>query len=63
MFFIGGIITKGVIINTMWLVPSMVIGVVIGNIMASRISQAIFKKITLILIFASGVWTLIGLFK
>ena len=53
-FFVSGLLTGHVLANSVWLIPSMIIGVAIGNIAVTRISQPVFRKIALVLIFSSG---------
>ena len=59
-FMVGGVLTGKVLAYSAWLVPAMIVGVLLGGLLETRISQEVFKKIALWLILASGLWTLIG---
>jgi len=63
VFFGGGLLTKTVVVNTLWLIPSMFIGVVLGNALVARVSQPTFKKVVLVLVSVSGLWTVVGAFQ
>jgi uncharacterized membrane protein YfcA len=57
-FFFTGLLTRQVAVATGWLVPSMILGVLLGNLAVQRLSQQVFRKLALFLILGSGLWTL-----
>jgi uncharacterized membrane protein YfcA len=59
IFFFGGLLTGSVLSYSLWFLPSMIIGVVLGNITISKVDNHLFRKIALWLIFISGAWTII----
>jgi len=61
-FILTGILTSDVLGYSAWLIPAMIIGVLVGGLLETRISQKLFKNIALCLILASGIWTLFGVF-
>lgn len=59
-FVAGGMLTHRVTDPLGWMVPAMIVGVLAGGWLESRVSQDAFRKLALCLILASGVWTLFG---
>jgi len=59
-YFYNGLITKIVLINTSWFLPSMIVGVVIGIKTINKLDDKLFKKIALYLIIISGTVTTIS---
>ena len=58
-YFYNGLITKTVITNTVWFLPSMIVGVFIGIKTIKKLDEGLFKKIALCLIVVSGIVTII----
>ena len=61
-FIVSGVLTSNVIAYSVWLIPAMIVGVLLGGLLETRINQTLFKRIALCLILASGIWTMIGVF-
>lgn len=57
-FLSGGLVTGSTVAKCLWLIPSMIVGVLIGSRIVSRVNQDRFKKVVLVLLLLSGVWTL-----
>lgn len=60
MFILRGMVTDEVITNTLKLSPALLIGVLLGVGLGNKLPEAIFRKITLLLIFVMGVLTVIS---
>lgn len=56
-YFSSGLVNSTLIQHISWLLPSMIIGTIIGAKSIKYINNILFKKITLILILSSGVLT------
>ncbi|MFC0472270.1 sulfite exporter TauE/SafE family protein [Halalkalibacter kiskunsagensis] len=54
-FFVGGLINKEVMTYVFWFFPALFVGTFLGIKIASKVEQALFRKITLGLIIISGV--------
>lgn len=59
-FWCSNLLTGSVLHFCAWLVPTMVAGVLLGSVAVSRISQPRFRRLTLLLILMSGLWTIWG---
>lgn len=59
-FAVGGMLTRRVADTLAWSVPAMIVGVILGGWLESRVSQEAFRKLALYLILGSGLWTLFG---
>ncbi len=59
-FAAGGMLSRQVGSYLAWFVPVMIVGVLAGAWLESRVSQEAFRKLALCVILASGVWTLFG---
>ncbi len=59
-FIVSGVLTRKVLDYSVWLIPAMIVGVLIGGLLDTKINQKLFKTIALCLMLVSGVWTLIG---
>lgn len=59
-FWYSHLLTPAVLHYSLWLVPTMILGVLLGSLAVRRISQALFKRLTLVLILLSGLWTIWG---
>ena len=57
-FLVGGLLTSRVAVASCWLVPTMILGVLLGNLSVQKVQQQAFRRITLWLILVSGLWTL-----
>lgn len=60
VYFFNGFITKEILIYIPFLIVISIVGTYIGKLLLKRISQAVFKKMSLILILLIGIVTLIG---
>jgi uncharacterized membrane protein YfcA len=60
MYFYNGLITNDIIRNIIWLIPAMIIGVIVGILFSKKLNDKLFKKIALVLIIVSGLWTLVN---
>lgn len=59
-FYMNGLVTTEVIHYTLLFLPSLVIGSIVGIMIADKVNQSLFKKITLIIIILSGVSSIIS---
>lgn len=59
-YFYNGLITKEITKNIVWLIPAMIVGVIVGIISLKKLNEKTFKRIALLLIIFSGLWTLIN---
>ena len=59
-YLYNGRITKKIIKNSVWLIPAMIVGVIVGIISLKKLNEKTFKRIALLLIIFSGSWTLIN---
>lgn len=50
----GGLITRSVLSYSLWLVPSLFAGTLIGMKLARRVSEGLFRRIALVIVVASG---------
>jgi len=62
-FIVSGLLTSNVLGYSVWLIPAMIVGVLVGGLLETKITQKLFKNIALCLILASGIRTLIGVFS
>jgi uncharacterized membrane protein YfcA len=53
-FYISGVLTTDRIMQSIYLVPAMIIGLTVGSIFSHYVSEELFKKIALAIIFISG---------
>ncbi|MNF05481.1 Sulfite exporter TauE/SafE [compost metagenome] len=56
---INGLLNKAVVSALSWMIPAMIVGVVLGIWAGSKINEKIFKRLVLVLIMVSGVWTIV----
>ncbi|MDN4068153.1 MULTISPECIES: sulfite exporter TauE/SafE family protein [Paenibacillus] len=57
-YIYGGLLDEAVSETLVWLIPAMIAGVLLGIWAGGKLNEAVFKKLTLILILVSGCWTL-----
>ena len=62
-YFSSGLVSTTLLQHIAWLLPSMIIGTIIGARSIKYINNILFKKITLVLILSSGVLTTYGSLK
>ncbi len=60
LYFLGGLITKEVVNYSIYLFPGLIIGTILGISMGNRVDELLFKRVTLGLITAMGVMSLIS---
>jgi len=60
IFAVSGVLTRKVLDYSVWLIPAMIVGVLVGGLLDTKISQKLFKNIALCLMLASGIWKLMG---
>lgn len=60
MFFLGGMVTKPLLIKSLFIFPSVLIGVLLGILFGNKLNEKIFRKVTLILIFIMGIMTILS---
>lgn len=56
----SGMLTKQVFSYSLWLIPSMLIGVFIGIKAIKKLNDNLFRRLALWVIILSGIWTLIS---
>ncbi|ADU31933.1 sulfite exporter TauE/SafE family protein [Evansella cellulosilytica] len=59
-FSYSGMMNSEVLTYSITFIPAMIIGLIIGINMLKVVNESLFKRITLYLIIASGIWTLIS---
>ena len=62
-FLVGGLVTPPMLSSLLWLMPAMIVGVLLGIVALRWISEQLFKRIALVLILVSGIWTVVGVLK
>ncbi|MNN13317.1 Sulfite exporter TauE/SafE [compost metagenome] len=58
-FLYNGLLNRAVASALSWMIPAMIVGVVLGIWTGSKINEKIFKRLVLVLIMVSGVWTIV----
>ncbi|WP_342346126.1 hypothetical protein [Paenibacillus mangrovi] len=61
-FAYSGILTKQVFTYSLWLIPSMLVGVFIGIKAIRKLNDQWFRRLALWVIILSGTWTVISTF-
>jgi uncharacterized protein len=64
-YWVGGLLTSEVLSTALFTVPAMVIGALLGAKLVHRVDEKLFRRITLFLVIASGVFSIVtglGLF-
>lgn len=59
-YFFSGLITKDVVSYTMYLFPALILGVLAGIKVGNKVDDAVFKRVTLVLIFFMGILSIIS---
>lgn len=59
-YFYNGVLDGAVAGTLIWAIPAMVVGVLLGIRVGSRLEEALFRKLVLALIIVSGGWTLLS---
>ncbi|MFU1796897.1 sulfite exporter TauE/SafE family protein [Paenibacillus azoreducens] len=58
----GGMLTSSVLTGSLWLIPSMFVGVLLGIKAIKRLNDQWFRKLALWVIMGSGIWTIVSTF-
>ena len=56
---VNGLLDSVIFGRILYLIPSLLIGVFLGIMLSKKVNEAVFKRITLILLFFTGLWTII----
>jgi uncharacterized membrane protein YfcA len=59
-FFLTGLISKEVMHYSVLYLPALIVGLGLGIFCATKVKEAVFKKYTLYIILASGLWTVLS---
>lgn len=59
----SGLLTAEVIRYTVWFVPGMLVGVIVGVAAIKKLNDQTFRKLALYLIVLSGIWTVLSALK
>jgi uncharacterized membrane protein YfcA len=62
-YLANGLLDKIIFEKILYLIPAMLLGVFTGIKISKKLNEALFKKITLILLILTGIWTLINAVK
>lgn len=62
-YYVTGLLNLEVAIYISWMVPSMIVGVLLGILAVKKLNEATFKKLALWLIIVSGVWIVLSGFN
>jgi len=57
---LGGLVTRSVLSYTLWLLPALLGGTWLGTWLADRVSEHLFRKITLILVISTGLSAIVS---
>ena len=57
---LGGLVTRPVLSYTLWLLPALLGGTWLGTWLADRVSERLFRKITLILVISTGLSAIVS---
>ncbi len=60
VFILNGLITGEVLNHSAYLLPALVTGMVLGNALAAKLPEKIFRKIALVIVFLSGLLSLLA---
>jgi uncharacterized membrane protein YfcA len=59
-FYVGGLLTMQTILYSLWFVPALIAGVFIGNRFNELISEIIYRRAALIIVFSAGMLSIMN---
>ena len=59
-FYIAGLLTLDIVLYALWFVPALTLGVIVGNKYNSLLSENIYRRVALIIVFFAGILSILN---